>query len=98
MCVPIYVQGERRVAAPDARFMFHEVNFRDFFSKENDSSVPASAVGAETDRFFAKYFEGAGLSQAWMAKVRADIANGNEVWKTGRELVDEHSGVVQQLN
>jgi ATP-dependent protease ClpP protease subunit len=97
MCVPIYVQGKERIAAADAEFMFHEVNFRDFFSKEADGSVPASAIGSETDRFFDKYFETAGLSQAWIRKVRSDIAGGKEVWKTGSELVEENSGVVQKI-
>lgn len=97
MCVPIYLQGERRIAAADAEFMFHEVKFRDFFSKEKDRSVPDSAVGTETDRFFSKYFAGAGVSPVWIGKVRAGIDKGNEVWKTGRELLDENSGVVQQL-
>ncbi len=97
MCVPVYLQGQRRIAAANAEFMFHEVNFRDFFSKEKDQSVPDSAIGAETDRFFDTYFETAGVPQSWIRKVRADVAGGNEVWKTGRELLDEKSGIVQQL-
>jgi len=97
MCVPVYVQGQERTAAADAEFMFHEVLFRDFFSKDADSSVPASSISSETDRFFDKYFAEAGVSQTWIRKVRTDIAGGNEVWKTGRELVDENSGVVQKI-
>ncbi len=97
MCVPVYLQGQRRIAASDAEFMFHEVNFRDFFSKEADSGVPQSAIGAETDRLFDKYFEAAGVSQSWISKVRARIAGGQEVWETGRQLFDENSGIVQQV-
>ncbi|MFA5958732.1 ATP-dependent Clp protease proteolytic subunit [Hyphomicrobium sp.] len=97
MCVPVYLRGQRRIAAANAEFMFHEVNFRDFFSKEKDPSVPDSAIGAETDRFFDTYFETAGVPQSWIGKVRADVAGGHEVWKTGRELLDEKSGIVQQL-
>ncbi|MFT3730638.1 MAG: peptidase [Hyphomicrobium sp.] len=97
MCVPVYLQGERRIAAPDAEFMFHEVNFRDFFSNKADASVPDAAISRETDRFFDKYFEAAGVSPVWLGNVRAAIARGNEVWVTGRQLVDEKSGVVQQL-
>ncbi len=97
MCVPVYLQGQRRIAAADAEFMFHEVNFRDFFSKEEDRDVPESAIGAETDRLFDKYFEAAGVSPAWTSKVRADVAGGHEVWKTGRELFNENSGIVQQV-
>jgi hypothetical protein len=97
MCVPIYLQGQRRLAASDAEFMFHEISFRDFFSKKADRSVPQESIGAETDRFFARYFVTAGVSQDWIRQVRAEIAGGREVWKNGRELVDEKSGVVQQL-
>lgn len=97
MCVPVYLQGQRRIAAADAEFMFHEVNFRDFFSKEEDRDVPKSAIGAETDRLFDKYFEAAGVPLSWISKVRADMAGGHEVWKTGRELFDENSGIVQQV-
>ncbi len=97
MCVPVYLQGQRRLAAADAEFMFHEVNFRDFFSQEADRSVPQSSVGAETDRFLEKYFDAAGVSKAWLRKVRRDMASGHEVWKTGRELFDENSGIVQQV-
>lgn len=97
MCVPVYLQGQRRIAAADAEFMFHEVNFRDFFSKEEDRDVPEFAIGAETDRLFDKYFEAAGVPQSWISKVRADMAGGHEVWKTGRELFDENSGIVQQV-
>lgn len=97
MCVPVYLQGQHRIAGATAEFMFHEVNFSDFFSKKTDRSVPESAIGTETDRLFDKYFEAAGVSQAWTRKVRAEIAGGNEVWKTGRQLFDENSGIVQQL-
>lgn len=97
MCVPIYLQGQLRLAAPSAEFMFHEVAFRDFFSKKRDSSVPEKAIGSETDRFFEKYFEAAGVPQSWINSVRAQMTGGHEVWKTARELVDEHADIVQQL-
>jgi ATP-dependent protease ClpP protease subunit len=97
MCVPIYLQGQLRVAAPDAAFMFHEVAFRDFFSKEADGSVPVSSIAAETDRFIKTYFEVAGVSPEWIGSLRGQIAGGHEVWKSGRELVNEHAGIVQQL-
>lgn len=97
MCVPVYLQGQQRIAAADADFMFHKVVFRDFFSNERDPSVPAASIDAETDRFFETYFVAAGVSQTWTRKLRSEIAGGNEVWKTGRELVDEKSGIVQEV-
>lgn len=97
MCVPVYLQGQQRIAAPDAEFMFHEVAYRDFFSNTRDRSVPASSIAAETNRFIDTYFEEAGVAAAWTRKMRAQIAGGNEVWETGRQLFEENSGIVQQL-
>ncbi|MBX9682822.1 MAG: hypothetical protein K2X41_03435 [Hyphomicrobium sp.] len=94
MCVPVYLQGQRRTASPDAKFMFHEVSFRDFFAKDG-SEISDAAKGSATDRLFAKYFTPAGVPDAWIRKVRADMAGGNDVWKTARELIAENANIVQ---
>ena len=39
MCVPVYLQGQRRTADATARFMFHEVSFREYLSKD-EIAVP----------------------------------------------------------
>lgn len=96
MCVPVYLQGQRRTAAATAKFMFHEVSFRDYLAKQ-DSDVPDQAKVSETDRFFRDYFAPAGVPDAWIQKVRAEMAGHNDVWKTGRELIDENAGIVQQV-
>lgn len=96
MCVPIFLAGETRVAASDAHFMFHEVSFREEITND-ETNVPQAAIGSATDRFFAKYIAGAGVPESWTKKVRADISGGNEVWKTGQELVDEGAGIVQRV-
>ncbi len=95
MCVPVYLQGQRRRAAEDAQFMFHEVSFRDSFSKD-DLDVPEAAKGTATDQLFAKYFAPAGVPESWIRGVRADMAGGNDIWKTARELIDENAGIVQE--
>lgn len=96
MCVPVYLAGQRRTAAETAKFMFHEVNFREYLAKV-ESDVPESAKASETDRFFRDYFMPAGVPESWIQKVRADMTGHNDVWKTGRELVDENAGIVQQV-
>ncbi|MGL4395103.1 MAG: ATP-dependent Clp protease proteolytic subunit [Hyphomicrobium sp.] len=96
MCVPVYLQGRRRYASETARFMFHEVSFREFVSDEK-VAVPQSAIGTATDQLFAKYFLPAGVSQTWLATIRTAISAGNDVWKSGRDLVDENAGIVQNL-
>ncbi|MFN0218043.1 MAG: ATP-dependent Clp protease proteolytic subunit [Hyphomicrobium sp.] len=96
MCVPVYLQGQRRSAAPDAQFMFHEVSFSEI-GTEGDLKVPESARARETDRLFDRYFPAAGVPADWIAKTRADMAGGHDVWKSARELVDEKAGIVQEL-
>jgi len=97
MCVPVYLQGERRTAAATAQFMFHEVSFREQFA-ERELDVPASAKQSATDRLFAVYFKPAGVPDAWIRQVRAAMSGGIDVWKTARELIDEDAGIVQVLD
>lgn len=96
MCVPVYLQGERRRAAPNARFMFHEVSFHETVSRE-ELDMPEAVIGSETSRFFAKYFRPVGVPDAWIQDVLAQVAGGHEVWKTGQELIDDSAGIVQRV-
>ena len=96
MCVPVYMQGARRTAAADAKFMFHEVSYRESFS-DDEVAVPESAKVSATDRMFEKYFKSAGVSETWIAKIRAEMSGGHDIWKTARELVDENAGIVQEV-
>ncbi|MDX2309672.1 MAG: ATP-dependent Clp protease proteolytic subunit [Hyphomicrobium sp.] len=96
MCVPVYLQGQKRTASETSQFMFHEVRFREFHSDET-IDVPDSATGKATDRLFRKYFLTAGVPAAWIRSVRAEMTGGVDVWKTGRELVDEKAGIVQDV-
>ena len=96
MCVPVYLQGQRRTAAENAHFMFHEVSFRESFSSD-ELDVPEAAKGSATDQLFAKYFAPAGVPEDWIRKVRSDMTGGRDIWKTGRELIDEDAGIVQEV-
>lgn len=96
MCVPVYLQGQRRTASEQARFMFHEVSFHEYFSQE-DSDVPAAATARETDKLFSRYFAPAGVPDSWIRSVRAAMTGGNDIWKTAPELIDENAGIVQQV-
>ena len=96
MCVPVYLQGEVRTASANARFMFHEVSFRESFS-DDKVTVPEKAIGSATDRFFARYFLPAGVPKDWILQVRHDITGGVDVWKSARQLVDENAGIVQRI-
>ena len=95
MCVPIYLAGNRRSADPKARFMFHEVSFRDSHSDKVER-VPKDAIGRATDQFFERYLKPAGLDDRWLADMR-EAVRGKDVWRTAEELVEQRSGVVQTL-
>lgn len=97
MCVPVYLQGRTRIAAPNARFMFHEVSFQDAVSRE-ELDVPDWVTGSETGRFFQRFFKPAGVPDAWIRSVIGQVSGGHEVWKTGQELVNENAQIVQRIN
>ena len=96
MCVPVYLQGQRRSAAASAKFLFHRVSFSEYLAREQ-IAVPEQAKDRETDKFFAKYFKQAGVPEAWISQVRTAMAGNADIWKTARELVDENAGIVQQI-
>ena len=95
MCVPVYLAGRHRTASPAARFMFHEVSFRDAVTDKRDG-VPEKAIERSTDQLFERYFRPAGVDELWLADMRKAI-HGRDVWRTAAELVAERSGIVQQL-
>lgn len=95
MCVPVYLAGGRRAAGPRARFMFHEVSYRDVLS-DKKKSVPEVAVDRATDQLFERYFTPAGVDAAWLAEMRKSV-RGKDVWLTAEQLVDQRAGIVQRL-
>ena len=107
MCVPIYLTGMERFAAPGARFMFHEVSFRlkpeaqrKLAELTRSAGISATevqklAVNHFTDKLFSDGFEH-NLNDRWLTQMR-DKIKGRDVWMTGQELVNEGSGVVDKL-
>ena len=95
MCVPIFLTGETRVAAANARFMFHEPASYDSFTGER-ANEPSFERRFAADRFFDRYFENSPMTPAWRAQLERDWV-GREVWKTGEELWEENSGVLTAL-
>lgn len=95
MCVPIFLQGERRVAARSSRFMFHQPTAVDFFTEE-PVRQPAFERRLVAERFFQTYLEDSPMDPHWGARLKIDWERG-DVWKSGRELVEEGSGIVTEL-
>ncbi len=95
MCVPIFLQGERRIAGENARFMFHEPTVRDFHTDE-EVRLPEFERARTTRRFVEKYFVNSPIQPAWLETLLAEW-QGRDVFKTARELVDENSGIVTEV-
>ena len=92
MCVPIYLQGAKRVASPRSRWMFHEVRVRDAF----DDDDPGRRDGRSTDKLFENFFKPEGVTESWITVTRHAMRKG-DVWRTGQALVDEKSGIIHTL-
>ncbi len=95
MCVPIYLRGDRRIAAPSSRWMFHKPTTRDFFTDEKVDK-PAFETRMTAKRFVNRYFVDSEMDPVWRAKLEQEW-QGGDVWKSGQELVDEGANVVTAL-
>ena len=94
MCVPIFLQGSRRIAAPNARFMFHEPKrFYDDGSEAKGFSFEREAL---TRRFFTRYFVNSPMNADWRIRLEQSWA-GKNIYKSGKQLVEENSGIVTSL-
>lgn len=95
MCVPIFLQGASRIAAPDARFMFHEPKrFYDDGSEAKGFSFEREAL---TRRFFTRYFVNSPMNTDWRVQLEKNWI-GKDVFKSGKQLLEERSNIVTNLN
>ncbi|MEO1015700.1 MAG: ATP-dependent Clp protease proteolytic subunit [Pseudomonadota bacterium] len=95
MCVPIFLSGEMRLAARDATFMFHEPTSRNVLTGARERR-PAFEERRATEKFLRRYFEDSPMDPVWRERLAEDW-KGEDVWKTGAELVEERAGVVTGL-
>ncbi|MCA8889469.1 MAG: hypothetical protein KDA46_11605 [Parvularculaceae bacterium] len=95
MCVPIYLTGEARTAARDAKFMFHEPTTRDLFTDEVVDE-PGFERRMTAEKFFKRYFVNSPMTPEWRESLRASW-RGRDVWFTAEQLVEQQSGVVERV-
>ena len=95
MCVPLYLQGHERTAAPSARFMFHEPTSVDAVTGE-EVKTPEFEKRYETKRFVDRYFRESEMNPEWISKLEKEW-EGKDVWKTAKQLVAEDAGIVLRL-
>lgn len=95
MCVPIFLQGETRSAAPNARFMFHQPTSYDYFTGERVDE-PEWEREMAAQKFFRRYFVDSPITPAWRDKLALEW-RGKDVFRSAQELVDERSNIVTDL-
>jgi hypothetical protein len=95
MCVPIFLQGKRRLAAANSRWLFHEPRSVDYFSGK-DVSTPGFENRYFARRYLDTYFASSPVDPAWLART-APLWQGRDLWRSGRQLVDEHSNIITGL-
>ena len=54
-------------------------------------------IAKVTDEFYDQYFAPRGVNSRWLSNTRERISGGHDVWRSGRDLVEEGSGVVDEL-
>ncbi len=94
MCVPIYLRGERRVAASDSLWMFHQPTAYDFITGDKVSTNEDRLIAGE--RFVEKYFVSSEINQEWLKRLKQQWI-GKDVWYSGQQLVGENSNVIQRI-
>lgn len=90
MCVFIYVQGERRFAAPASLWLFHEIALNDPHTHQ--------LIALKRDPWLQivdKYWVPAGVDPNWIANVETQAVNTN-VWESGAQLLAEGANLVQK--
>lgn len=95
MCVPIFLEGERRIAGENALFMFHEPTLRDFHTGEKVDTFEFERA-LTTRRFVERYFVNSPINPAWLETLLTEW-KGRDVFKSARELMEEESGIVTEV-
>ena len=102
MCVPIYLIGKTRTADPGAYFMFHEASLELPKGKEigkiDQEILPIRKTieTLATDDLFLRDIGTQRVDARWLTNMRSKITQ-REIWLTGRQLVEEGSGVIDAL-
>ncbi len=84
MCIPIFLQGEDRLAARASIWLFHEAAQR-----QPNGVLHTDPAG--TWRLFRKYYAPAGVSMHWLKSI-APMIKEADLWQTGGDLISAKSG------
>ncbi len=95
MCVPIYLQGETRMASRRSVWMFHEVRAREAVSDKVVSS-DRDDIERWTQQIIDRYFIPAKLDKGWLRDMEIRIKSG-DYWTSGAKLTREKSGIIHRV-
>ncbi len=88
MCVFIFVQGEKRLAAPASLWLFHEVSVKD-----RETHKIKGLDRSRWEELVDKYWVPAGVNQAWIEKVKAHTVQ-TDFWESGESLLHDGSNLI----
>src|SRR5215470_7752777 len=86
MCIPIFLQGEDRLAARASLWIFHE-------AAQRQANGERRTDMAETWRLFRKYYVPAGVAVSWLKSI-APMIKEADLWQTGGDLISAKSGII----
>src|SRR5262249_16774506 len=84
MCIPIFLQGENRLAGRTSQWIFHEAARQGANGREQMQ---------ETLRLFDKYYVPAGVSADWIKSI-VPIIKRAQLWQSGSDLIKTNTGIV----
>jgi ATP-dependent protease ClpP protease subunit len=90
MCVFIYVQGQKRFAAPASLWLFHEVSIAD-----RKTHRITRLDRARWEELVQKYLVPAGVNQAWINEVESHTDQ-TDYWQTGQSLIQNGSNLIHR--
>lgn len=90
MCVFIYVQGQKRLAAPASLWLFHEVSI-----KNRHTHRIARLDRISWEQLVDRYWIPAGVSPTWIANVKAHTVR-TDYWQSGESLLKDGSNIILQ--
>jgi len=86
MCIPIFLQGDDRLAARASLWIFHEAGQRQATGEQRTDQT-------ETWRLFRKYYAPAGVSMHWLNSI-APMIKEAALWQTGGDVISAKSGII----
>ena len=95
MCVPLFLQGQTRIASSSSKWMFHEPSSRDFFTDEKISE-PEFERRAMVRRFVDRYFVNSPIAPKWRQNL-LQVWKGKDIWANGAQLMAEKSNIITRL-